>query len=112
MEYESSFGPSGWGGAVTEPDKVRVQNMKTKESMQLLGEPTKSVYGQWTVPGIFPVSDPADNVTAGFWVGIDGYGGEQVLQAGIAVTVTPAGKFEWWAWTEWWTDRYKDPPLR
>ena len=43
-------------------------------------------------------------ITAGFWVGIDGFleEGAQVLQGGIAVTVP---KLSWssptfWAWTE------------
>ncbi len=38
--------------------------------------------------------------TVGFWVGIDGFGNNQVLQAGTAATVT-GQTIDHWVWTEW-----------
>jgi hypothetical protein len=63
------------------------------------------------VPGIFPAASEEDIIMA-FWVGIDGWGNQQVLQAGTAVTVHPNATVEWWAWGEWWTEEFKDPPVK
>jgi hypothetical protein len=88
------------------------------------GEPVKTVFAQWSLPHVWPY-DPdlfSFPITAGFWVGIDGFLQQgpqaQVLQAGVAVTVPkwtlgsptiPAPTY--WAWTEWWTERYKQPAV-
>jgi hypothetical protein len=112
LENEGSFGPSGWGGVVSQPDKVQIRDFRTGRVRNLVIEPATSIYGQWTIPGVFPASDPDGDIVAGFWVGIDGWGGNQVLQAGVAVTVHPDAHVEWWAWTEWYTNQYKDPALK
>jgi hypothetical protein len=75
-------------------------------------EPANNVYAEWAIPAISPKADPNQDITAGFWVGIDGWGNDQVLQAGVAVTVTSKGLVNWWAWTEWYTVKYKDPAVR
>src|SRR5205085_3077055 len=49
--------------------------------------------------------------TVGLWLGIDGYGNNQVLQAGIAGTVTGTSA-DYWVWTEWYTSQYQDPAVR
>jgi Peptidase A4 family len=98
---EAGFGPSGWGGAVVTTGSLGYSPP----------EPANNVFAQWTVPGIWPASNPNAPITAGFWVGIDGWGNGQVLQAGIAVTVQPNATVNWWAWTEWYTTQYKDPAV-
>jgi hypothetical protein len=96
------FGPSGWGGAVV-----------TTASLGLNPpEAANNVFATWVVPGIFPASDPNQDLTVGFWVGLDGWTNGQVLQAGIALTITKDFKFLWWAWTEWYTTQFKDPAVR
>jgi Peptidase A4 family len=112
FETEGSFGPSGWGGIVAQSDKVRFWDPLTRKVMTFPGGATNTVFGQWTIPGIFPASDPAGDITAGFWVGIDGWNNGQVLQAGVAVTVHVNATVEWWAWTEWYTTTYQDPAVK
>jgi hypothetical protein len=104
LENEGSFGPSGWGGVVSPP--------YGRIFRPLHPEPVNTVYAQWTIPGIWPASNPGGDITAGFWVGIDGWGNGQVLQAGVAVTVHPNATVEWWPWTEWYTQKYQDPAVR
>jgi hypothetical protein len=103
----NEFGPSGWGG-------VFVQT-----------EGAKFVYAEWVVPEVAPF-DPAlfSDVTAGFWVGIDGIafevGGNQLLQAGIKVDVNPLDDswpphlnphpVRWQVWTEWWSEEFAGTP--
>jgi hypothetical protein len=105
LEDEGSFGPSGWGGVVARPARLGFRTLRGPLR-------ANTVYAQWTIPGVFPASNPAGDIVAGFWVGIDGWGNSQVLQAGVAVTVHPNATVEWWAWTEWWTQEYKDPAVR
>ena len=95
------FRPGGWGGVVVETAALGFSP----------AEPAKTVFGQWAVPGIWPASDPSGPITAGFWVGLDGFTNGQVLQAGIAVTVQPDAAVSWWAWTEWYTTQYRDPAV-
>jgi hypothetical protein len=95
------FQPGGWGGVVVETASLGFSP----------AEPAKTVFAQWAVPGIWPASDPSGPITAGFWVGLDGFTNGQVLQAGIAVTVQPDATVNWWAWTEWYTTQYQDPAV-
>jgi len=92
------FGPTGWGGVVVDAAAV--------------GPPATFVTADWVVPRI--VSLPLETANLGFWVGLDGFGNGQVLQAGITAT---ANALDWpniycWAWTEWYTDQYKDPAVQ
>lgn len=95
----ADFGPSGWGGAVVDVGTLG------------FGEPANTVYARWQVPAIWSPSGATDDLTVGFWVGIDGAGNSQVLQAGTAATVSTDGHARYWAWTEWYTDKYKDPSV-
>src|SRR5262245_8579447 len=83
------FNPSGWAGVVTSVNFSPPQ-------------PAGSVYGEWFIPTITPLpNEPPTGQTVGFWVGIDGFGNNQVLQAGSAATI--AGQnVEYWVWTEWY----------
>lgn len=87
-----SFKPGGWGGVV-----VPVKNLGFNPA-----EPVVTVYGEWFVPTVTPIpNEPAGGQTVGFWVGIDGFGNNQVLQAGIAATVS-GNSVNYWVWTEWY----------
>ena len=97
----AEFGPSGWGGVVVETSSLGFSPP----------EPANTVFAKLQVPGIWPTSDPSAAITAGFWVGLDGFNSPQVLQAGIAVTVSSTGQVTWWAWTEWYTNQYQDPAV-
>jgi hypothetical protein len=89
----TDFSPSGWAGAV-----VLVSTLNYNPP-----EPVNTVYGEWFIPTVTPIpNEPSGGQTVGFWVGIDGYTNGQVLQAGMAATVTGSA-VAYWVWTEWWT---------
>lgn len=107
---DPDFGPSGWGGAV----------VLTSSLGYSPAEPANFVFAEWVVPEIIPW-DPApfEPITVGFWAGLDGFTNGQVLQAGIAATLTPdfwlfpgPASVNWWAWTEWYTTKYQDPAVQ
>jgi hypothetical protein len=90
------------------------------------GSPFRWVFAEWTVPWVSTEKHFwEDRYALAFWVGIDGYSNDQVLQAGVAVKVEtewihswglipyiwPRTKVTWWAWTEWWTQQHKDPSV-
>jgi hypothetical protein len=82
------FSPSGWAGV------VKPVNFNP-------AEPVVSVYGEWFIPNITPIpNEPTAGQTVGFWVGIDGFGNNQVLQAGTAATIS-GQNVDHWVWTEW-----------
>jgi len=88
----TDFKPSGWGGDVV---LVSTKNYNPPE-------PVNTVYGEWFIPTVTPVpSEPPGPQTVGFWVGIDGFTNGQVLQAGMAATVT-GSTTQYWVWTEWY----------
>jgi len=106
---DPDFGPSGWGGVAVVTSSLGYSPP----------EPANTVFGQWVVPEIIPFDPaPAQAITVGFWVGLDGFTNGQVLQAGIAATLTPDFWFpgpanvDWWAWTEWYTTQYRDPAVQ
>ena len=79
MAKGKKFSPSGWGGIVTQ-----VSDFNFKPA-----EPVNMVYGEWFIPSVEPdYNNPNNAMTVGFWVGIDGFTNGQVLQAGMAATVT------------------------
>jgi hypothetical protein len=98
---DPTFGPSGWGGTVVRPSGLSFNPP----------EPAKTVFGRWTVPGTWAASGQAGDDTTGFWVGLDGFTNGQVLQAGIAATVSKESHVSWWAWTEWYTTKFRDPAV-
>jgi hypothetical protein len=86
------FSPSGWGGVV-----VPVSQLNFNPP-----EPVNTVYGEWFQSTVTPIpNEPPGAQTVGFWVGIDGYGNGQVLQAGTAATVSGT-TVQYWVWTEWY----------
>ena len=85
------FSPSGWAGTV-----VPVSQFNYNPA-----QPVNTVYGEWFIPTVTPIpNEPSGGQTVGFWVGIDGYGNGQVLQAGSAATVS-GNNVVYWVWTEW-----------
>ena len=109
------FGLDGWAGVNRTPFSLGDQDP------YLL--PARMVTTEFVVPEVTPLEFPAfpENMTVGFWTGIDGEDGAggNVLQAGVAARVVPWGdglitsfKADYWAWTEWYTDEYKTPPVK
>jgi hypothetical protein len=100
------FQPQGWGGIA-----------RQQESRTDYAYPATMVYAEWVVPEVFALAPDGPDLTVGFWIGMDGYQAEgaQVLQAGIAATVSPgwfSTSVEYWAWTEWYTGEYQTPAVR
>jgi hypothetical protein len=95
---DGRFKPGGWGGAVLQPASYN------------LSPPEKAVlaFGEWMVPSLAPdLANLTDQMTVGFWTGIDGYVlNNQVLQAGVAASVTGTTIGKPWPWVEW----YPIPP--
>jgi len=107
----SEFSGSNWGGAFV------------RSSALGFGEPATFVTASWVVPEIVPIAPQVWStfLVAGFWVGLDGMGNGQVLQAGIAASVTTEGWSDgnftpgnvyWWPWTEWFTTKFQDPAVK
>jgi len=94
----ADFSSGDWGGAVVTTPVSALPNV---------------VFAQFQVPTVLNF-DPewTQPLTAGFWVGIGGFGNNSLLQAGIAATVTPTalfpffGSVSYWAWTEWWPNGF------
>ncbi len=79
--------------------------------------PATMIFAEWVVPEVLSVAPEGPDLTVAFWIGLDGYQGEgaQVLQAGVAATVSPgwfSSSVEYWAWTEWYTGEYMTPAVR
>jgi len=72
-------------------------------------DPTKDpfvwIFGQWTVPNAYS-PNPSDGNTyySSAWIGIDGDGSPDVLQAGTATEVTGSASPVCYAWWEWFPD--------
>jgi hypothetical protein len=102
QDKNSEFGPNNWAGA-----NVRA------------GNPFSWVFADWVIPNVREKGVFDDTVTIGFWVGIDGVtiGDDQLLQAGVAVTMHtkwlwwPHVVVEWRAWTEWWVKGVQSDPV-
>jgi len=62
------------------------------------------VIGQWTVPNVAPPSYPSGAFFfSSAWIGIDGFGSKDVLQAGTEQDILFFGH-ETYAWWEWFPD--------
>jgi hypothetical protein len=90
------FGLAGnWAGAVVETASLGFNPP----------QPANMVFAEWKVPAIKPTGEPGTQIV-GFWVGLGGYGTNQLLQAGTAATIT-GNSVSYWAWTEWVPAGYK-----
>jgi Peptidase A4 family len=85
---EAAGTTSTWSGAVITPPA---------------GKTFASVYAGWTVVPVWAYDAGTYHMSS--WIGIDGYGGNDVLQAGIEHEVTePGGKTTYYLWYEWYPD--------
>ncbi len=112
-----TYGPSGWAGVVRTmtPSPINPTTMaRVVSEPALFGDytqPATWVFGQWVVPEVIDVHPADQDFNVGFWVGLDGWGSNQLLQAGIAANLDTRGVFDWgsdltfYAWHEWWTDQ-------
>jgi peptidase A4-like protein len=68
-------------------------------------DPFVWMFGQWTVPNAYS-PNPGDGNTyySSAWIGIDGDGSPDVLQAGTATEVTGGNPAVCYAWWEWFPD--------
>ena len=74
------------------------------ESLKHPGETIEWASGQFIVPQVAEFDPVGDDMTVGFWVGIDGVGDKQVLQAGVRADVSQgffSGGVSYSAFTEW-----------
>jgi len=61
--------------------------------------------GQWVIPTVSQPSEPQGTEggwNSSSWVGIDGYGSNDVLQAGVEQRFNADGQASYIAWVEWW----------
>jgi hypothetical protein len=88
---KGQFGLAGnWAGAV-----VKVASLGFSPP-----QPANMVFAEWKVPAIKTTPAEPGTQIVGFWVGLGGFGTNQLLQAGTAATVT-GNSVSYWAWTEW-----------
>jgi Peptidase A4 family len=88
---QKEFGLAGdWAGAV-----VQVASLGFTPP-----EPANMVYAEWVVPKIGTKPSESGSNRVGFWVGMGGYGTNNLLQAGTAATLS-GSSVNYWAWTEW-----------
>jgi Peptidase A4 family len=68
------------------------------------------VFAQWVVPEIIDYHVADQDLNVAFWVGLDGFGNDQILQAGIGANLR-GDDVSYYAWTEWWTREFQDPAV-
>jgi hypothetical protein len=121
-----TYGPSGWAGVVrtmTPPPIHPTTMARISGDAQVFGDYTEAatwVFAQWVVPDVLEVHPADQDLNVGFWVGLDGWGTDQLLQAGISANLDTSGLFDWgsdlsfYAWHEWWTSALDplDYPVR
>ncbi len=109
------FGPTGWAGAVRQQRPYHDSFDGDPRIISVLGQPKSdysqpatAAFTQFQVPQVRPPQVPQDDTTrVGFWVGLDGYGDDGPLQAGIQAIVS--GKnVTYSAWFEWVTAAIPD----
>ncbi len=103
------------------PERVHGPNQRTAEASRGLMDATSSnwsgavafvnpakdpfvwITGEWTVPNAYsPTPGNGETYYLSAWLGIDGDGSPDVLQAGTATQVTGASKAVCYAWMEWY----------
>jgi Peptidase A4 family len=99
---KAEFSGTGWSGAVV-----------NNSNLTHPGESIEWAFGQFVVPQVSPLDPIGEDLTIGFWVGIDGDGDQQVLQAGVRADVSGGffgGNVSYSAWTEWLDAAHMDEP--
>jgi hypothetical protein len=80
-----------WSGIVVSPPPIEGNDRP----------PFTAVAAQWNVPAVtLPLNDSGD-LRSSIWVGIDGFGGDDVMQAGTEQDVAPNGSTDYYCWYEW-----------
>jgi hypothetical protein len=94
-------------------DKERVHSVNTTSgnwSGYVITSPATApiyawIYGEWNVPRVYPESGFSSWDHSSFWVGIDGFGSNDVVQDGTdsnTLTFFWIGTTSYDAWTEWY----------
>jgi hypothetical protein len=115
---DPEFGPSGWAGVVREmhPEHSRRPHRPGRNAYDY-SKPATMVFAKWVVPEVDMIHIADENLNVGFWVGLDGWGSGQLLQAGTAANLSKgslfsSGTLSFYAWTEWWTEEHHDPAVQ
>jgi len=128
--YRSATGPSrpvafveaevGTGGSGGPPVPEPFAAMRWGGVYRTIGapdfiEPATWVAAKWVVPAIHSASPADDEFSVGFWIGLDGIDGSQIIQAGIQTVVrpdiAPGDGDAWTACAQWWTACDDSPAL-
>jgi hypothetical protein len=91
-----------WAGAVVD-----------NGSLKHPGETIEWAFGQFMVPQVAELDPVGDDMTVGFWVGIDGIADKQVLQAGVRADVSQgffSGGVDYSAFIEWIDEAHMNEP--
>ena len=92
---DSDAQSDNWSGAVVQPTAGR----------------WTSVYGTWSVPGIYKPGTAAGSDglwDCSAWIGLGGYGTDELFQAGVAQSIGQNNVTEYWPWYEWLVPGYKE----
>ncbi len=91
-----------WAGAVVDNGSLKHPD-----------ETIEWAFGQFVVPRVAEFDPVGDDMTVGFWVGIDGAGDKQVLQAGVRADVSQgffSGGVDYSAFIEWIDEPHMNEP--
>jgi hypothetical protein len=93
------------GGARVRPAELRIANATSTNWSGSVASPPPGhtfgwITGQWTVPN--PHAPTFGDFYASEWIGIDGWGSNDVLQAGTETAVGIFNTTFIYAWWEWW----------
>jgi hypothetical protein len=72
-----------------------------------------TVIGYWFIPTVSKPSEPQGNEggwNSSSWLGIDGFGSNDVLQAGVEQRVDAQGRASYVAWYEWFAPQQPNSP--
>jgi hypothetical protein len=99
----------GTGGTPTPPVPGPFAAMRWGGVYRTIGspdftEPATWVAAEWVVPARPEVGPLSVDASAGFWIGLDGIDGTQVIQAGVQAVADPDGGAAagWVACAQWW----------
>jgi hypothetical protein len=80
-----------WSGVVLSPPPLEGTSQP----------PFTSVAAQWNVPTVTAPLNDSGHLVCSVWIGIDGFGGPDVMQAGTDQEIAPDGSTDYSCWLEW-----------